>query len=159
MTIVRRKNTRSAPASSWDLTNLSSFGDFFSDVDQLFNEVAPRLYRSGGIQGGYPVDLYETGDALVLEMAVPGAIAEDLDISIEGRQLSVQGSIPHVREDETRRYWVQSIPRGEFRRTVTLPTTVEVDEVEATATGGVLRLHMPKVCEARVRKIAVRSED
>ena len=157
MTIVRRKNTRSTPTSGWDLGNFGSFGDLFGDVDQLFNEVAPRLYRTAGFQG-YPADLYETGDALVLEMAVPGVSGDDLDISIEGRQLVVQGVLPHTQEDESRRYWLQSIPRGEFRRTVTLPTTVEVDKVEATVNGGLLTLHMPKVGEARARKIAVRQE-
>lgn len=154
MTIVRRKNARSAPTSSWDLSNVGSFGDFFSDFDQLVNELGPRYFRTGGIQG-YPVDLYETGEALILEMAVPGVEAEDLDISIEGRQLTVQGSIPHIQEDETRRYWLQSIPRGEFRRTVTLPTTVEVENVNATVNDGVLTLRMPKVGEARARKITV----
>ena len=156
MTIVRRKNTRN-PASTWDLSNFGTFNDLFGDVDQLFNELGPRFYRTGGIQG-YPVDLYETGEALILEMAVPGIEAEDLDISIEGRQLTVQGHIPQTEEAEGRRYWLQSIPRGEFRRTVTLPTTVEVEQAEATVHSGVLRLHMPKVGEARARKINVRAE-
>ena len=156
MTIVRRKGTRSTPSTGWDLTNLSPFGDVFGDIDQLFNDLGSRYYRTGGIQG-YPVDLYETGDALVLEMAVPGIDASDLDISIEGRQLSVQGVIPHVEQDENRRYWLQTIPRGDFRRTVTLPTTVQVDQVDATVESGVLKLHMPKVNEARARKIEVRS--
>lgn len=153
MTIVRRKNSRN-PATAWDLSNAGSFGDFFNDIEGLFNELGPRYYRTGGIQG-YPVDLFETGDALILEMAVPGIQADELDISIEGRQLTVQGVIPQVEEGENRRYWLQSIPRGEFRRTVTLPTTVEVEDAEATVTNGVLRLHMPKIGEARARKITV----
>ena len=157
MTIVRRKNTRTNPTSTWDLSNLGSFGEVFGDIDGLFNELGPRYFRTGGIQG-YAVDLYETGDALVLEMAVPGIVAEDLDISIEGRQLTLQGAVPQLEEAEGRRYWLQSIPRGEFRRTVTLPTTVEVEKAEATVQNGVLRLHMPKVGEARARKINVRSE-
>ena len=157
MTIVRRKNARTNPASTWDLSNLGSVGEVFGDIDQLFNELGPRYFRTGGIQG-YPVDLYETGEALILEMAVPGIQADDLEISIEGRQLTVQGAVPHHEEAEGRRYWLQSIPRGEFRRSVTLPTTVEVDKAEATVQSGVLRLHMPKVGEARARKINVRSE-
>lgn len=156
MTIVRRKNTRSTPTSSWDLADFGSFGGFFSDFDQLFDELSPRLRRTGGFQG-YPVDLYETGDALILEMAVPGVNADELDISIEGRQLTIQGMLAHSQEDENRRYWVQSIPRGEFRRSVTLPTTVEVDKVEATVRGGLLHLRMPKVGEARARKIEVQA--
>lgn len=158
MTIVRRKGTRSTPTTGWDLSSFSPFGELFGDVDQLFNDLGSRTYRTGGVQG-YPVDLYETGDALVLEMAVPGIDVGELDISIEGRQLSVQGVIsqPEFDEGNDRRYWLQTIPRGEFRRTVTLPTTVEVDNAEATVQNGVLKLHMPKVNEHRARKIEVRA--
>ena len=156
MTIVRRKGTRSTPASAWDLSNATPFGDVFSDIDQLFNDLGSRYYRTGGIQG-YPVDLYETGEALVLEMAVPGIEADELDISIEGRQLSVQGVVPQPEQDDNQRYWLQTIPRGDFRRTVTLPTTVQVDQAEATVHNGILKLHMPKVNEARARKIEVRT--
>ena len=156
MTIVRRKGTRSNPTTGWELSNAAPFGDFFSDIDQLFNDLGSRYYRTGGIQG-YPVDLYETGDALVLEMAVPGIDADELDISIEGRQLSVQGEIAQPEQDDNQRYWLQTIPRGDFRRTVTLPMTVQVDQAEATVHNGVLKLHMPKVNEARARKIEVRN--
>jgi HSP20 family protein len=107
-----------------------------------------------GTTMSYPVDLYETEESIVLEMAVPGVRVEDLDISIEGRQLSTQGTLPE-REGEGRRYWLQNIPHGQFSRTITLPVTVEVDNIEARVHDGLLVLTMPKVAEARARRIAI----
>jgi len=102
---------------------------------------------------GYPADLYETGEAVVLEMAVPGLTSENLDISLEGRHLTVRGNYPETSGE--RRYWFKGIPRGEFTRAVTLPTAVETDKVQASIHDGFLTLTMPKVAEAQARKIAI----
>ncbi|HEX7022547.1 MAG TPA: Hsp20 family protein [Trueperaceae bacterium] len=134
--------------------NTRPVGSLFDDFDQLFNELATPIYSRSQWAQGYPVDLYETGEEVVLEMAVPGIRVDDLDISIEGRQLTVHGVLPET-ADETRRYWLQSIPRGEFQRSVTLPTGVEADQVHASIQNGLLVLKMPKVAAAKARKIAI----
>lgn len=103
---------------------------------------------------GYPIDLFETDTDLILEMAVPGVKTGDLDISIEGRQLSVRGRLSEPDEDN-RRYWLQGIPRGDLSRTVKLPAAVEVDKIQAHVVDGMLTLTMPKLAEAKVHKIAV----
>jgi HSP20 family protein len=42
-------------------------------------------------------------------------------------------------------------------QSLTLPASVEVDKIQATITDGLLRLTLPKVEQARVRKIAISS--
>jgi HSP20 family protein len=150
--IARRSNVQPVPFRGW---NLGNFNDVFSEFDRLWNEVAAPV--SGQLRWGssYPIDLYETGESVVLEMAVPGMRKEDLEISIEGNQLTIRGTYPEVPEGEDRRYWVQGIPHGAFSRSVSLPTTVEVDQVKAVISDGLLTLTMPKVERARVRKIAI----
>lgn len=152
MAIVRRQNTRSLPVRGW----LADYDNPFGEVERFFNEMASPLLTQGGFNG-YPADLYETDEHIVLEMAVPGVRAEDLDISLEGRQLSVQGKLPQFAEGEERRYWLQGIPRGEFSRTVSLPATVVIDDVQARVNDGLLTLHMPKVAEAKTRKIEIKN--
>ncbi|HEX7004349.1 MAG TPA: Hsp20/alpha crystallin family protein [Trueperaceae bacterium] len=151
MALVRRQQPRS---NSWNLASGSNVPSLFQEFDQLFNQLAaPSLGTTQWTQG-YPIDLFETGEELVLQMAVPGVQSEDLDISIEGRELSIQGNLPQA-EDEARRYWLQTIPVGEFRRTLTLPVQVEVDNVSATVENGLLTLRMPKQVQARARKISI----
>jgi HSP20 family protein len=138
----------------WDLAN-AGVGNLFGEFDRLFNEMAAPLLNAGSTFNAYPADLYETGEAVVLEMAVPGIRADDLDIRLEGRQLTIRGTIPNITDNQERRYWLQGIPRGEFSRSVTLPATVVIDQVQAKVTDGVLMLTMPKVPEAQAKRIAI----
>jgi HSP20 family protein len=150
MTLVR---TRTLPRRMRTIDN-----DLFSDVDRFFGTAGSLFARTSS--GGYPVDLYETEHALVLQMAVPGLGSDDLDISVEGRQLSVRGTLADNGEtdpsdDSERRYWLQSIPRGDFSRNVRLPASVDTDAIEARVIHGMLTLTMPKVAAAKVKKIPI----
>lgn len=146
MTLVR--TTRNVPVR-WALGE-----DPFSAIDRLFQDLGGTI--GSREDAATPMDLYETDDALVVELVVPGVHADDLDISIEGRQLSIRGTLPAAPEGEQRRYWLQSIPRGPFARTVRLPVNVDVEHVAAEVHDGVLTLRLAKVAEAKVRKIEVR---
>ena len=155
MTLVRRYNGNRAQSNSgWNLANVGGMGNLFGDFDRLFNEMA--ALNTSQVAQGYGVDLYETDENIVLEMAVPGVAVEDLDISIEGRQLSIKGNLPE-NEDEGRRYWTKGLPSGQFSRTVTLPVEIDVENVEASAVNGILNVTLPKVAEAKARKITVKN--
>ena len=153
MAIVRAQNARPVPTRGWALT---SPGGLFKEFDNLFEQLAtPMLGTTTSWAQGYPVDLYETGDQVVLEMAVPGVRTQDLDVSVEGRQLTVSGTLPNVGDSEERRYWLQTIPRGQFSRTVSLPAGVDLDKVEARVHEGLLTLTMPKAASAKARRIEI----
>jgi len=145
MALVRTQ--RALPVRRWAI-------DPFQELDRMFDDASsPFLTRTATLT--YPMDLYETDEHLVLEMAVPGLDADALDISIEGRQLSVRANVAEPEDAEKRRYWLQSIPRGDMSRTVRLPVAVDVDAIQAAAHEGMLRLVMPKQSEAKVRRIAI----
>lgn len=149
--IVRNVPVQTMPLRSW---NLSSVNDFFHEFDRLWNEVTTSL-GSAWPAGAYPYDLYETGDSLVLEMAVPGLRKDDLEVRLEGNRLTIRGTYPEAQGSEERRYWSRGLPRGSFVQSLTLPASVEVEKIQATITDGLLRLTLPKVEQARVRKIAI----
>lgn len=156
MALVRRQNARPQRSQRWDLA-APGLGGLVEDVDRLFGELAGPLYSASQWASGYPVDLYETAEAVVLRMAVPGIRVEDLDIQVEGRQLTIQGSYPEEDADDGRRYWLQTIPHGSFSRTVTLPIGVDLDDAQADVQQGMLTLTLPKAPEARARRIEVRA--
>jgi len=105
-----------------------------------------------------PVDLYETDEALVLEMAVPGLSADDIDISLEGNKLTIRGEHKPVEDQGARRYFLQEVPHGSFVRSFTLPVEINADEVKAEFKNGVLRLTMPKAETARAKRIPISVE-
>jgi HSP20 family molecular chaperone IbpA len=68
-----------------------------------------------------PLDVFETGDGLVLQFALPGVRADELEVGIEGGVLSVRGVRRHggaMRDAAIRRL---EIPYGRFERRVMLP--------------------------------------
>jgi HSP20 family protein len=127
--------------------------DPFSAFDRLFQDL-------GGSVGSredmvYPMDLYEDNDVLTIELAIPGVQSDDLDISIEGRQLTIRATMPPIPEGEQRRYWMQGIPRGPVTRTIRLPANVDTENVKANVHDGMLMLRIPKAAEAKVRKVEI----
>jgi HSP20 family protein len=141
---------RTRPTRTWGIDP-----EPFDSIDRLFERLTGPAYATATeAVNAYPFDLYETDEAIVLEMAVPGVDADDLDVSIEGRQLSIRARAPEA-EGEGRRYWTQTIPRGDIGRTVKLPVGVDADGVAARVRDGLLTLTMPKVHEAKVKKIAI----
>ncbi|ADI16016.1 heat shock protein Hsp20 [Truepera radiovictrix DSM 17093] len=154
MAMVRAQDARPVPVQRWDLTE--GAGSLFREFDRLFEQLASPMLNTSSWAYGYPVDLYETADNVVLEMAVPGVHVQDLDVSVEGRQLTISGTLPNV-ADEGRRYWLQTIPRGQFSRTVSLPASVELDNIQASVHEGLLTLTMPKAAAAKARKIEITS--
>lgn len=142
MTAIHVK--RALPNRAWGLVP-----DLASGVGRFFDIAAPFSTSDAA-----SADLYETDEALVLEMTLPGLTGEDLDISVEGRQLTIKANLPEI-GGEGRRYWFRGIVRGEISRSITLPSTIDVDAISARVENGVLRMTMPKALEAKARKIAI----
>jgi len=145
-----RPTTEITPFRTWGPLSL------FDEVDRLFTEAFSDLVRPARTATYVaPVDLYETDDALVLEMWAPGLGAEDLEISLEGNKLTIRGEVKPVADEKVRRYYLQEIPHGSFVRSFTLPVEVDADKVKAEFKNGVLRLLLPKVEAARAKRIPV----
>jgi len=132
----------------------TSLGHVFREFDQLLQPQG-ALAKNDGRIGFNPIDLYETADAVVLEMVVPGVKADDIDISIEGRKLVMRGNNEQVAPAGDRRYWLKDIAYGEFTKTVKVPSGVDAAAIDAKVEDGLLRITMPKVAEALSRKITV----
>ena len=144
MSLVRTPNPYATPVVRRSLAE-----DLFDGFERLFDDVG----RSE--PNGLAMDFFETEDALVLELAVPGVTSTGIDVSVEGRQLTVRAELPAAPEGEARRYWLRTLPRGAYTRTVRLPVGVDVDAIEARVQNGVLSLRMPKAAEAKVRKLQI----
>lgn len=86
-----------------------------------------------------PVDVTENGDALLVEVEVPGVPLDDLKVSLENNLLTIRGK----KRQEI------------FERSFTLPATVDADRITATYDHGMLTVTLPKVERARPREITV----
>jgi HSP20 family protein len=102
------------------------------------------------------VDISERKDAYLLAAELPGVGIEDLEITFEDGLLTIQGQ-RHGAPDSTEERIHRAERRyGAFRRSITLPTHVKPDAIEATTEDGVLRIMVPKADEVHAKRIQVR---
>lgn len=156
MALVKSNALRNRPVARY-LAPMGGVDDLFQQFENMLQPFAGRA-DAGYFSTPFPIDLYESGDDVILEMAVPGLKPDQLDISLEGRQLSIRGTVPDVEEGgegNGRRYWSRGIMRGEFQRIVTIPAGVDPEQISARVDQGLLVLTMPKAVEAKARKITV----
>lgn len=140
---TRRRSTRS-PRTLPGLRN---------ELDRLFEDF---IDRPAGDFGRFPpaADLFETDDAFVVEMELPGFGHDDISVEVEEGTLTVSGRRETAAaEDED--FHLRERPVGRFSRTFSLPASIEAETVQARFDNGVLSVEMPKREEARTRKIEV----
>jgi HSP20 family protein len=104
-----------------------------------------------------PVDIYETDDALVLTVDVPGVSKDDVSIEMHQQTLTLKGQRPHKAEVKDDRYHRVERAYGTFQRAFTLPFQVDQEKVQATYHDGVLELRLPKLEAAKPKRIAITS--
>jgi HSP20 family protein len=130
-------------------------------MDRLFEESFvhplsgwPMLGREGQ---ALALDVYETDEALVVEASLPGISPDDVDISVVGNTLTIKGEVRQEEvKEEKGKYHFRERRYGAFQRAIGLPVEVNADKAEATFENGVLRLTLPKVEEAKPKRIEVK---
>lgn len=101
-----------------------------------------------------PLDLYETGDAVVVTASLPGLTAEDIELTVQDGILRIQGELKQEQVPDGQ-FLRQERCFGRFDREVTLPTNVQVDAVEARVDNGILTLRLPKMEAAKMHRIMI----
>ena len=104
-----------------------------------------------------PVDIYETPDALILSVDLPGVSKEGVSIEIHQNTLILKGQRPQNTEVKDDRYHRVERAYGPFQRTFMLPMQVDQEKVQAMYHDGVLELHLPKLEAAKPKRIAITS--
>lgn len=106
---------------------------------------------------GLALDVAEDEDEFVVKASVPGINPDDLDITVTKNTLMIKGEVKQEEEKEEERYHLRERRFGRFARSITLPTSVDADEIEANYENGVLILHLPKTEEMKPKRISVKS--
>jgi HSP20 family protein len=101
------------------------------------------------------VDIFETPEELVLIADMPGVSGEKVTLDLRENHLLISGEVaPPLGEGET--LVEQEYFTGDFQREFHLSSLIDQNKIEATLKDGVLRLVLPKVEEAKPRKIPVK---
>jgi HSP20 family protein len=118
---------------------------FRNEFDNLFD----RFFRGFPAfeSNSWGLDAEETDSAVTVRMDAPGFEPGDFDIQVSGDTFRVSAERESEKGDGTH--------ERRFQRSVSLPSAVDTEKVEAHYRNGVLELSLPKTEQAKWKKVAV----
>jgi HSP20 family protein len=99
-------------------------------------------------------DIYETDEALMVVMEMPGVDRGNLNISLENDVLGVDGRIDFSKYDGMEPVYTE-YNIGHYTRSFTLSSKIDQERISAQLEDGVLTLALPKAAQARTRRISI----
>lgn len=129
--------------------------------DRLFDDSFERFFTPVAAEDPGPrspaLDVTETDRAYVVKLEMPGVAKEDVQISVEGRVVSVQAQTQRSEErKEGERVLYRERSFSSYARSFTLPAEIDPADVTATLEQGVLNMSLPKRSAQSTAKITVR---
>ncbi len=128
--------------------------EYFDDLFKLSTVFDNFFENRGTAKTNYPlVNVRDDNDTLTLEAQVPGIKAEDIDVEIIDKTLTISGEKKQSEQEGS--YLRRERAFGKFTKTIKLPYRVDTDSVEASMENGILRLTLSKAEDAKLKKIEI----
>ncbi len=120
-------------------------------LDDIFNRDLPSVFTTNFNTGiTLPkVNIKETADAFVVEMAVPGLKKSDFHIDLDNQVLSISTETKKKNEYKEENYTRREFGYSSFKRTFNLPESVNEEKINANYDNGILSVLLPKKEEAK----------
>jgi HSP20 family protein len=133
------------------------------EMEQRFEEAfgrpfLPMLWRRlPAEERGWapPIEVFEKEDKFVVKADLPGMKREELDVSMVGDTLTIKGERKSETEVKEEDYYCCERAYGSFLRSITVPTGVDTEKIEASYENGVLEVILPKAPEVKPKKVDV----
>ncbi len=156
--IRRTEKSQPEDLGQWDpLRSSLSRMDPFRMVREMFQDpfgttglLADTAFRPN-------LDVTETNDAFMINADLPGVDEDEVDVSVTGNRLTINGRREAEDIQEGDRYVAVERSYGSFSRSFVLPDSADVERIQAELTNGVLKIKVPKRGEMQGRKISVQS--
>ncbi len=126
-------------------------------VTDVMNDVTGTAFGSTGNknQGTFApaIDVHANDDEIAFVCDVPGLSEKDLEITLEGGTLTLRGQRSYDGREHDKVWIGRSY--GSFTRTFTLPSAVDSEHMTASLADGVLTVRVPKLAQAKPRRIPI----
>ena len=142
--------------SSW--SPLNQLGRLREEVNRLFESPLGEWTRGSEFFGEWTpsVDLLDSKDKLTVKAELPGLRNEDIDISLDGNNLTIAGERKHEEKRKEGETYRSEMYYGRFQRTIPLPHAVDPNKITANYKNGLLTVDLPKTEEAKRKQIEVK---
>jgi HSP20 family protein len=103
------------------------------------------------------VDVLENESGITLKADLPGVSRDDLHIRVDGETLTVEGQVNLGDVKQLQAVYAE-VRTAQYKRSFVLSRDLDTSKIDASMKNGVLTLTMPKLEQAKPRRIAVRAE-
>jgi HSP20 family protein len=145
-----------ASASRFD-PRIDYVGDLVEDLFKGFL-VRPVAYENGRgeVLPRVKVDVAEKNGAYLVSAELPGVRKEDIQVSIDGAQVTLTAEVKREKEaSQDERVLHSERVYGKLSRSFTLPQEIDESKAEAKFKDGVLELTLPKKTAAQRKQISI----
>jgi len=99
------------------------------------------------------VNVIDSANEFVVEMAVPGLKKDDFEINIDNHVLAIGVEKKIENNEELENYTRREFGYSSFKRTFAIPESVDVDKISATYNDGIMKVLLPKREEAKKKPL------
>lgn len=127
-------------------------------MNRLFQETIARQRGEEELELGQwspAVDIYETGERIVLRADLPGLEQSEIEVRVDDNTLTLRGDRKAPADVKPEDFHRAERPHGPFLRSFSLPQNVDQGGVRATHKNGVLEIVLPRKREAKATSIRV----
>ena len=104
------------------------------------------------------VDILEDQERLEIKAELSEIDLKDIEIKVVEGLLTIKGERTAEKEEKKENYYQRERNYGSFRRSFTLPETVEQEKITASYDRGVLKIVLPKKEETKPRRISIEGQ-
>lgn len=141
----------------WNPLRHTRLLDPFVDLEDLIQGVGARsLSREYDKTLEMRMDVQEDDKAYLVTVDVPGVKKEDIDVSVEGNQVTITAEVKRHEQSRDKGKELHSERfYGKAFRSFSLPNEVDSSKSEARYDGGVLSLTLPKKGDSQSRHLSI----
>ncbi|WP_136808183.1 Hsp20/alpha crystallin family protein [Desulfosediminicola flagellatus] len=100
------------------------------------------------------VDIFENDDEILLHADMPGVNKENVSINIDNGKLTLSST--RQLETQGAATW-EELGDVEYYRVFSIPQSIDISQVNAVLSNGVLQLHLPKSETAKPKQIEIKA--
>jgi HSP20 family protein len=133
------------------------------DIDEAFRSfgmgrlLGPGFGAGFGLRDWPRINLREDADHVYVEALLPGVDPDKIDMNVLGNTLTLSGERAALESEKNSRTWHRrERGAGKLLRSIELPVEINPDKVKAEYRNGLLLVTLPKVEEAKPKKISIK---
>jgi HSP20 family protein len=142
----------------WDPFNEMARFDPLRDMNDYFKGFMLRpVFHGLEAEPEIKLEIAEADKVYTVKADVPGVKKEDIQVSIDGNQISISAEVKHEKEEKEGKKLVRSERYyGKQFRSFILDHDIDEAKSEAEYSDGVLKLTLPKKAGAETKKLTIK---